>query len=391
MTIIAAVGHALGLDAREAGLQAAHQALSELGSIAPTLGIIVAPHRFDPHLVASGVASLLSNIPLIGFSSSESLTKEGLHSHAVVVAFIGGENIQAESHWFPAYSQASAETAMRIMQLLGYEQQRPAEAVFIFSDGLNGNTEEFCGGLPANLPIIGGLSSGDPQSQNSYQIAGTQSGPGAMAAAFLRGNIKMGVGYGHGWHPVGSRFRVTRSRGFWVRTLDGRPASESYARMFGKPAREWSFPPLNYLTRIYPLGFEQADTDQLLVRSPVRVEADGSFRMNAILRDGSDGYLLIGSPADCYKATKQATEDALNTIGHAKPVLALVMVDSAWQTLLEARPGSEIEAIQEVIGENVPIVGGYTLGQIVPAGENDEHPKFLNQHIVVVLFTESKE
>lgn len=391
MTIIASVGQAQALDAREAGLQAAHQALSGLGSISPTLGIIVAPHRFDPNLVASGVASLLSNIPLVGFSSSEALTKDGLHSHAVVVAFIGGDGIQAESHWFPAYSQAGAETAMRIMQLLGYEQQRPAEAILVFSDGLNGNTEEFCGGLPASLPVIGGLSSGDPQSQNSYQIAGTQAGPGAMAAAFLRGDIKMGVGYGHGWHPVGSRFRITRSRGFWVRTLDGRPASESYARMFGRPAREWSFPPLNYLTRIYPLGFEQANTDQLLIRSPIRVEADGSFRMNATLIDGSDGYLLIGSPADCYKMAKQAAQDALTAVGQAKPVLAMILVDAAWQTLLEARPGSEIEAIREVLGDNLPILGGYTLGQIVPAMNEEEHPKFLNQHIVVMILAERKE
>lgn len=280
---------------------------------------------------------------------------------------------------------------MRIMQLLGYEQQRPAEAILIFSDGLNGNTEEFCGALPASLPVIGGLSSGDPQSQNSYQIAGTQAGPGAMAAAFLRGDIKMGVGYGHGWHPVGSRFRITRSRGFWVRTLDGRPASESYARMFGRPAREWSFPPLNYLTRIYPLGFEQANTDQLLIRSPIRVEADGSFRMNAMLIDGSDGYLLIGSPADCYKMAKQAAQDALTALGSAKPVLAMILVDAAWQTLLEARPGSEIEAIREVLGDNLPMLGGYTLGQIVPASREEEHPKFLNQHIVVMILAERKE
>lgn len=391
MTMIAAVGQAQALDAREAGLQAAHNALSSLGAISPALGIIIAPHRLDPQQVASGVSSMFANMPLLGFSSSAALTKAGVHPHAVVVIFLAGDSIQAESHWFPAYSQAGAETGVRIMQLLGYEQQRPAEAVLVFADGLNGNAEEFCESLPKSLPLIGGLSSGDPQSQNSYQIAGLQAGLGGMAGAFLRGNIKMGVGYGHGWHPVGSRFRVTRSRGFWVRTLDGRPASESYAKMFGKPAREWSFPPLNYLTRIYPLGFEQAHTDQLKVRAPVRVEADGSFRMNVVLRDGSDGYLLIGSPADCYIAARQAAQDALAALGNAKPACALVLVDAAWQTILEARPGSEIQAIREVLGDDLPIAGGYTLGQFVPAAENEEHPVFLNQHIVVILFAERKD
>ncbi|MBK8620015.1 MAG: hypothetical protein IPN96_23685 [Anaerolineales bacterium] len=75
--------------------------------------------------------------------------------------------------------------------------------------------------------------------------------------------------------------------------MDGRPASETYAGLFGYPARDWAFPPLNYLARLYPLGVEQGE--DLVVRSPIRVEADGSFRMNANIRDGIDAYLLVGS------------------------------------------------------------------------------------------------
>ena len=127
----------------------------------------------------------------------------------------------------------------------------------------------FVAALPAGMPVLGGLSSGDLQSANSFQIAGMQSGTGSLAAAFLRGNFKIGIGHGHGWHPVGSHFRVTRSRGFWLRTLDGHPASETYSQIFGQPARDWAFPPLNYLTRIYPLGFEQEHSDELLVRAPI--------------------------------------------------------------------------------------------------------------------------
>jgi hypothetical protein len=62
-------------------------------------------------------------------------------------------------------------------------------------------------------------------------------------------------------------------------------------------------------------------------------------------------------------------------------------VDIAWQMLLKATPGAEIAAIQEIIGEQVPIAGGYTLGQIVP-GQEASSPEFLNQHIVVILFGE---
>jgi hypothetical protein len=58
--------------------------------------------------------------------------------------------------------------------------------------------------------------------------------------------------------------------------------------------------------------------------------------------------------------------------------------------LLKATPGAEIAAIQEIIGEEIPIAGGYTLGQIVPGNETSP-PGFLNQHIVVILFGEEKQ
>jgi hypothetical protein len=390
MTLIAAVGTAQVMDAREAGLQAASQALKGLGMVTPAFCLIIVPHRYDPQQVITGAVSMLSNVPMIGFSVSAGLSQAGAHSQSVIVAILAGDSLQAETHWFPSYSQSGAETASRIAQLLGYEQ-RPAEHVIVFAEGLNANTEEFCSNLPAGLPVLGGLSSADLMNANSFQIAGAQSGPGSLAAAFLRGKFKIGLGYGHGWHPVGSHFRVTRSRGFWLRTLDGRPASETYTQLFGQTAGAWANPPLNTLSRIYPLGFEQDGSDDLLVRAPIRVEADGSLRMNSVLREGSDAYLMVGSPADCQKAASQAAQRALAELGESKPVFALVLVDVAWQMLMQAQPGQEIQAIQEVLGPDVPIAGGYTLGQILPPFGANIRSRFLNQHIVVALFSEMEK
>lgn len=390
MTFVAAVGYAQALDAREAGLQAAHHALNQIGNTSPSLAIIISPHRLDAQMVLSGATSLLSNIPILGFSSPGALSHLGAHTNAVVIALLGGDSIQAETHWFSAYSQGSADTAIRLKQLLGYEQ-RPVKSILAFADGLNGNAEEFCQSLSPGLPILGGLSAGDMQNNIGYQFAGVQSGNGGMASTFLRGDYKIGIGYGHGWNPIGNHFRVTRSRGFWLRTLDGRPASESYAGLFGHAPREWAFPPLNYTTRLYPLGFEQANSSDMLVRSPLRVEADGSFRMNAPLRDGSDAYLLVGSPSRCIDSVKEAVNQAMLELGNAKPVFALLLVDVAWQMLLQAQPGAEIRAVQEILGEQLPIAGGYTLGQIVPARQADENPQFLNQHFVIAIFGEEKK
>jgi hypothetical protein len=108
--------------------------------------------------------------------------------------------------------------------------------------------------------------------------------------------------------------------------------------------------------------------------------------MNATIRDGIDAYLLVGSRATCEKAARQAAQQALLQLEGAKPIMAFVIVDVAWQMLLKANPGIEIDAIQEILGAKIPIAGGYSLGQIVPG--DHASPKFLNQHITVILFGE---
>jgi hypothetical protein len=388
MALLAGVGVAQALDGREAGLQAAHQALNRLGLGTPSLAILIASHQYQPREVMSGAMSLLGDAPLIGFSTPAGLTNGGQQPHSVVLALLGGD-FQAEAHWFSGYAQSGRETAHSLLQLSAGNKAN--QAILCFGDGFNGDAEQFCAALqPDALPIAGGLSSGDLHTGNTYQMAGNQSGTGSLAAAVLRGNIRMGVGYAHGWDPVGSQFRVTRSRGFWLRTLDGRPASETYAELFGHPARDWAFPPLSYLARLYPLGIEQGE--ELVVRSPIRVEADGSFRMNAAVRDGLDAYLLVGSRDACARAASRAMQQALLALGNAKPSLVLVLADIAWQMLLESSPGAEITAIQDILGTDVPIAGGYTLGQIVPprdtrgTSRESNTPHFLNQHLTVIAF-----
>jgi hypothetical protein len=387
MTLAAAVGLGHAVDGREAGLQAAHQALNGLGVATPGLAILFASNHYPPRDVLNGAISLLGDTPLIGFSTPAGLTNAGQHPHSVTLAVLAGD-FEARPHWFSGYSQSGRETAQRLSQLAS--NPGPNRALLFFADGFSGDAEQFCGAIQVgSLPVIGGLSSGELNTSSTYQLAGNQSGVGSLAAAFLSGNIHVGVGHAHGWDPVGSRFRISRSRGFWLRTLNGRPASETYAELFGHPAREWAFPPLSYLARLYPLGVEQGD--QLVVRAPIRVEADGSFRMNAPVRDGGDAYLLVGSRAGCQRAAAQAAQQALLALGSLKPSFALVLADIAWQLLLESSPGAEVAAIQDILGPGVPLAGGYTLGQIVPQdtdGPAAAGPRFLNQHIVVVAFAE---
>jgi hypothetical protein len=390
MALSGAIGYAQSLDAREAGLQAANRALNQLGESSATFAIVIYSYRYDFQLILNGIASLLGNTPVIGFSTTAGLTDGKQLTQSVIVALLSSEDIKAEAHWFPAFAQSGEDVATRMLQLLGYQRQ-PAESILAFGDGFNGDAEQLCASIPGKFPLTGGLSCGDMHASMAYQFAGGQGGSGGLAAAFLRGKIKVGVGAAHGWQPVGPRARITRARGFWLRMLDNHPSSETYARLFGYSTREWANAPLNQMARLYPLGLDQGrGSDDLNIRSPLRVEADGSFRMNVQMREGTDAYVMVGDPTACKVAAANAATQALDSLGSARPVLALVMVDTAWQILLQAEPAAELLAVQKVLGPNMPIAGGYTLGQIIP-GVKNQSPSYLNQHISVIIFAEPVE
>ena len=385
MTLIAAVGQARALDGREAGMQATHQALNGLGNAQPIFGVVISSYQYDAQEIINGIASLTGNMPLAGFSSTACLTSQGLHPHSVVVALIASQDVRVDVQWLAGYTQASREISQQLAEIFKSDPGKPS---LIFTDGFNADTEQLCASLPPGTNLVGGLSSGDLHTGNAYQIGGTQFGSGGLMLARLDGRLRVGVGYGHGWQPVGTHFRVTRSRGFWVRTLEGRPASETYSQVFGYPARDWAFPPLNQMVRLYPLGLEQEDK-QVVLRSPLRVEADGSFRMNAVVNDGTEAFLLVGSLTNCQTAAQEAVKQALAGLEGARPALALVLVDTAWQILHEGQPGSDAIAVRDALGGEVPVAGGYTLGQIVPS--EAESPKFLNQHMVVMILGEEEK
>jgi hypothetical protein len=385
LTLIAAVGQARALDGREAGLQAARQALQDLGNMPAAFGLVIASYHYEAQQVIAGVSSLTGNMPLIGFSTSAGLSASGVHPHAVVVALVATPDARADVQWLAGYTQGSRELNHRLVELL---ENKPHQTSLVFADGYNVDGEQICTDLPEGARLIGALSCGDMHSTNAFQIAGAQAGAGGLALARLEGRITIGVGSGHGWQPVGSHFRITRSRGLWIRTLDGRPASEAYARLFGFPARDWAFPPLSQMARLYPLGLEQADKT-LLLRAPLRVEADGSLRMNAPVADGSEAYLLVGSLSACRSAVQAAVQQAQAALGGAQPALALVFADLSWQMLFEAQPGTEIGGLREALGPQIPIAGGYTLGQFMPAA--GARPQFLNQHLLVALIAEPPE
>lgn len=369
MSLFAAIGQSRAIDGREAGRQAARQVLDQVGRVPYVLGWVIASGHFPIMKVFSGVSSIFGDVPLLGFSTSGELTTEGQNQRSVVVALLTGEDLQARTDWWPGFSEDSKACTNSMIQALRSEN-RPGSTLMVVTDGLKGDAATLCKALPpGDYTLAVCLAGGDLIHGRTYQIDGRQSGTGGLAAARINGKVAVGVGIYHGWQVLSAASRVTRVKGHWVRTLDGRRASDMYSILFGHKPREWTAPPLNQLVRLYPFGIEQDENSsqgstQYKGRSPMRVEVDNSLRINTVVPEGTTAYLMTGSLENCLSAAKRVTQLALDSLGSSRPIMALIFVDVAWQMLLESNPDSDVHAVCSVHGQDVPIVGGYTFGQI---------------------------
>ena len=393
MTIFSTVGIAQDLDPTQAAIKATDQALNLAGRHKVSLAIIAASHDYPVRQVVNGVAGLLSDTPLFGFSTPAQLTESGLNQRSIVVALLVGDQFHAlGSSWAESSENNHRSAAEMLASLCNTEADH--QAMLVIAEGLNGNTDRFIQSIPDGIfPLGGCLAGGDISGGRTYQIGGSQYNHGGIAAASIYGNIKVGVGAAHGWESIGVYSRISHSKELIIHTLDDRPAAETYSRLFGYNARDWSYPPLNHLVRIYPLGIEtgdagSTDSPSYEVRSPLRVETDGTLRMHSHIPAGKMAYLLVTSFENCIAAARTAAERALEAIGDAEPVLAMIFADIAWKMMLQAQPGSEVQAVSDVLGNRVPIIGGYSFGQI--GRSRSGSAELMNQHIQVVLFGRPK-
>jgi hypothetical protein len=363
------------------------QALDKASRSPVIFGILIASHNLPFDQVLSGAIALLGDVPLIGFSTSAEIISGGIHQRSVVIALISGTDVTVRSEFWPGFGEDSRGASLKMIQSLLPHQSHGT--LFIVADGFHGDPKELCNSLEAGpYTLAGCLAGGEQRQARTYQLGGRQCGTGGLAAALISGKITSGVGLGHGWEEAGIYFQITRVRGPWIRALNNQTAAEAYARWLGYQPRDWSFPPLNELVRLYPLGIEKSEFKSLQVRSPLRMESDGSLRMHTAVSEGDTAHLLVGSIESCLKSAEKAALQALKSIGKARPILGVILPDVSWQNLLETQPGAEVTAVRNVLGQNVPIIGGYTFGQFSNSNQTAE---FYNQHIEVFILAEPIE
>jgi hypothetical protein len=407
MSLIAAVGTSKDQDAFQAGMQAAASAIKRFRNTPVGLGMLIATPNYQVNQLYQGISSILGEIPIFGFSASAGLSDAGQSQPAVVLGLMGGPSLDVKAGWWSAEEAKiqEGEIVAKIQQVFRLDE---AEGVLLLAgDGLSNTTggivfllKEILKNTGGDLHVAGCFAGGRVDPVRTFVTGGSLSGSRGLAGALLSGKIAIFTAAGHGWGRVGAYFKITGTSPTSILTLDDQPPNEIYAGIFGGTAKEWLEKPLNQLVRLYPFGLElqssgeehnqpSGSANRSTICSPIRIESGGSLLVNSALAHKQAAHLMVGSPSACLDAARSAARQALQKFEAnnqiAKPALALLLVDEAWKMLLASEPGAELRAVRSVLGDEIPVMGGYTFGQFF----QDTGSKELNllyQHILIVLF-----
>ncbi|MEI7709496.1 MAG: FIST N-terminal domain-containing protein [bacterium] len=395
----ASVGAAYGEDSYASGVNACQSAVDQLGDKNPDLLIVFSSVKYDQQKMLDGVRSVAPNALLVGSSTSGEITTMGpLAQKSIAVMaikspevkyFVGiGENVLANPRL------AGKMSADKVK-----EQTTDAlKAFLMLPDVLVGNGADIVRGvldsLGSHFPVVGGASGDDFAFKKTYQYVNDKVYSGGVVGLGLTGNFKMGIGVKHGWIPVGEPMKVTKSSGAVIHEINGAPAVKIYEDYFGEEETKIMYTEaLAKIAITYPLGMKVAGSDELLIRDPITVDEKGSITCAAEIPEGSEVRLMIGSREEAVKMAKIAATEALAQLGGSAPKAVIIFNCIARSKLFGNKSGDEINAIQEVVGKEIPLIGFYTYGEQAPLGgevRNIEkcNSAFHNETVVICILAD---
>jgi hypothetical protein len=392
MKTIVGVGTSNDSDPKKAGAEACNQALQKVSD--PELVVVFSSVKHDQREMINGVKEISKDTPLVGCSTAGEITTEGPTEGNVAVMAIKSESINFTvgkgGDLKSGAREAGAELAKNIMG----KSKEKINCLIMFSDVLNGNGAEVVRGIQDMLGkdflIIGGAAGDDFLFKQTYEYHNDDILSSSIVGVGLSGDYGVGVGVRHGWITIGAPMKVTKSDGAVLKELDGKPAVSIYEDYFGKKADELREEPLARMAITYPLGMSIEGSNELLIRDPIIVDDEGAITCAAEIPEGSEVRLMIGSKEEAIGAAEEAAKQALSELKGKTPKAAIVFDCIARRKLFGRYAKDEIDAIQNVLGKDIPLVGFYTYGEIAPIGDNVENcfSRFHNETSVILVLAD---
>ncbi len=370
----AGVAFSLDADPARAGREAATRAMKDSG--APALTILFTTDAYEAETVLAAVQAVIGPTKLVGFCCGGIITEEGVHTQGVGVCMLSGA-IRVVTTLQEGLSRDPMETGRRTGQAL-LDGGIRSGLVFALPDGFQFNLSEMLRGLYSQLgtdfQYAGGGAGDNLKFFKTYQFTEQGMASNAVAAAAIEG-MEMATAIGHGWVPMGEPMVITRASGKTVMEIDGIPAFAAYQKSLGKMSRE----EFKLQGMLHPLGF--ADVfGQYIIRDPLAVLEDGSIQFITEVPTQAVGNIMDGQINQLVETAGDVVRRAVSSIPAPSFVLLFDCISRV--LLMGDRFVEEIQAIRQAVGEEVPLLGALSFGEI---GSYVDVPLLHNKTTVIAV------
>lgn len=190
----------------------------------------------------------------------------------------------------------------------------------------------------------------------------------------------IGSGMAHGFTPQGPALTVTSARDKIVHQLEYRPAIDLYEQIAHGRSASPDGDRLAVHRIEHTFGIPQADGEYVL-REPVHAREDGALEFVSSIPEGAIVRLMRSTPDSLIEGARHAARAARARL-KASPGGALVFDCDARFLSLGDDFSKELDAIAEALGEDVPILGCTSYGEIGALGCG--FPQFHNKTVHVM-------
>ncbi len=366
------VGTSTNAQADEAVKQAISSARDMMGENTPVFSMIFASSKYSQQVILETAKTQLgATVPILGGSTAGEIGPSGPSvTSSVVCLLVAGEGIAAQYHAIESANESPEEKARELVASLAAAGTLP-DLLCMVADGLAVNPSALLRGIHTSapaLPVVGGSAGDDGQYKETYQYG--REGVLSKSATFLAlsGKLRYAVGVRHGWNPISGPKKITKASGTVIHEIDGKPAIKLYEEFVGvDEAEALKEKTLATLALSYPLGVQDAESGEMLLRAPFYVDAAGSITCGGEVQEGANVQLMMGSKEAAVEAARESAKKAMSDLG-TKPAAAIIFNCHVRDTLFASRDEAkkEIDAIQEVIGRDVPLAGFYTYAEQAP-------------------------
>jgi two-component system, cell cycle sensor histidine kinase and response regulator CckA len=355
-------------DAREAGREAARQALGGIQKH-PLSGVLVfASVRYDLPQLLEGVRDVSGGAPLFGATTAGEI-HEGIRKKSVVVAALASPWLRFHAAVGKAVSsdwkKAVQETVEDPDLAPWFDAENPEFRAALTRRGVSvfgllfspGNTrhadsrslailEELNRRSSRRFVIAGGSAADDWRMESNAVFFNGGVHHDSMLLVIAESRLRFGCGLAHNFQPGPQRATVTRAADNEVIELDGRPAAEVYAAMLGTTREALENRHIT-LTTGKPAGIPDPYGQHRVNVASFFTER-GGVRFAQPVPEGSQIMILDTDAEDLLAAGNGALRRALTRGGIVEPALALVFYCAQREKILGARADEELQLMRRM-------------------------------------------